>query len=71
LKPGGEHKWEELLSAYGVGSADMRLILSTYDIPDEDITVIPYHNPISSYYYRIDSYYVPGVRKMLGLSPDE
>lgn len=40
---------EELMNLKGATLAEMRAILSTYDIDEEDIFVIPWQNPISSY----------------------
>ena len=40
---------EELWNMKGVSAAQMRAILSTYDIDPENIVIIPYQNPISSY----------------------
>lgn len=45
--------------AYDVGAtiAEMRAILTTYDIDRNDITIQPVRNPLSSYYYEIDNAY--------------
>ena len=40
---------EELWNMKGTTIEEMRAILSTYDIPKDDIIVIPWQNPISSY----------------------
>lgn len=40
---------EELLSLKGVGLKNMQIILSSYDIDEDKINVIPWQNPISSY----------------------
>ncbi len=40
---------EELLNMKGTTIEEMRALLSTYEIPKEDIIVIPWQNPISSY----------------------
>jgi hypothetical protein len=40
---------EELINLKGVTIAEMRAILSTYDIEEKDIIIIPWQNPISSY----------------------
>ena len=39
----------ELMNLKGISVEDMRLILDTYGIAQEDIYVIPWQNPISSY----------------------
>ena len=45
--------------AYDVGAtiAEMRAILTTYNIDKKDITVQPITNPLSSYYYEINDEY--------------
>ena len=50
--------------AFDVGAtiAEMRAILTTYDIDRKDITVQPVINPLSSYYYEIDAPYQEEVR---------
>jgi Antirepressor regulating drug resistance, predicted signal transduction N-terminal membrane component len=40
---------EELMNLKGASIAEMRAILSTYDIEEKDIIIIPWQNPISSY----------------------
>ncbi len=40
---------EELAGLKGISAEEMRAILSTYDIPKENIAVIAWQNPISSY----------------------
>lgn len=40
---------EELMHLKGASIPEMRAILSTYDIDEEDIFIIPWQNPISSY----------------------
>lgn len=39
----------KLMEIKGVGAAAMRMILSTYDVEQEKIYVIPWQNPLSSY----------------------
>ena len=39
----------ELMNLKGISVEDMRLILDTYGIDQEDIHVIPWQNPLSSY----------------------
>ena len=41
--------FEELMNLKGVTITEMRAILSAYDIDKENISVIPWQNPISSY----------------------
>ncbi len=61
----------------GVTIEEMRLILSTYyeardcDIEPEQIEVVPFHNPISSYWYEIDETYTGRVRWLLTGIPFE
>ena len=40
---------EELINLKGTSIAEMRAILSTYDIDEEDVYIIPWQNPVSSY----------------------
>lgn len=40
---------EEMIHLKGATASEMKAILSTYDIPKENIIVIPWQNPISSY----------------------
>ncbi len=55
--------------AYNVGAtiAEMRAILTTYDIEQKDITVQPVINPLSSYYYEIDNAYRAKVKELFWL----
>ena len=43
----------------------MRLILSTYGLEEKDIDVVPFHNPISSYWYEIDNDYKVRIRRLV------
>ncbi len=51
LMPGTnrEKTLEELMNLRGAAIAEMRAILSTYDIDEKDIIIIPWQNPVSSY----------------------
>ena len=51
---------------YDVGTtiAEMRAILTTYDIDKKDITVQPVNNPLSSYYYVIDNAYRAKIKQI-------
>ncbi len=44
-----EKTLEEMMSLKGTAIDEMKAILSTYDIPKENISIIPWQNPISSY----------------------
>lgn len=45
-----EKTLEELMKLKGATIAEMRaIILSTYDIDEEDVSIIPWQNPVSSY----------------------
>jgi hypothetical protein len=61
----------------GVTIEEMRLILSTYyeardcNIEPEQVEVVPFHNPISSYWYEIDEAYTGRVRWLLTGIPFE
>ncbi len=48
----------------GATIEEMKIILSTYDIDREDITIQPVINPISSYYYEIDEAYKEKIKKL-------
>lgn len=48
----------EMLNIQGIGTTEMKAILATYDVPEENIYIIPWQNPISSYigdYWIIES----------------
>ncbi|MBR6259666.1 MAG: hypothetical protein IKR21_05580 [Oscillospiraceae bacterium] len=55
----------ELWSLKPASTEEMRAILSTYDVPPEDIFVIPFQNPISSYFYETDEEYAENIKLML------
>ena len=61
----------------GVTIEEMRLILSTYyeardcEIEPEQVEVVPFHNPISSYWYEIDEAYTGRLRWLLTGIPFE
>ena len=40
---------EEMMNMKGAGIDEMKAILASYDIPKENIAIIPWQNPISSY----------------------
>ena len=44
-----EKTFEQLWNMKGISASQMRAILSSYDIDKNDIIIIPYQNPISSY----------------------
>lgn len=52
--------------AFEVGAtiAEMRAILTTYDIDQKDIVIHPVNNPLSSYYYEIDDEYRTRIKEM-------
>ena len=62
---------EEKMALKGITAEEMALILSTFDIEDKDIFVIPWQNPISSYMVTEDMAkdpeYIDSIRTMLGL----
>ncbi len=60
LLAGSDNKTDvEIGGMKGTTIEEMRLILSTYDIEDNDIDVevVPFRNPLSSYWYEIDKAY--------------
>lgn len=66
-----EKTQEEKMALKGASAAEMALILSTFDIEDKDIFVIPWQNPVSSYMVTEDMAkdpeYINNIRAMLGL----
>lgn len=66
-----EKTLEERMALKGVTAEEMVLILSTFNIEDKDIFVIPWQNPISSYMVTEDMAkdpkYINNIRAMLGL----
>ena len=62
---------EELMGLPGASAEEMALILSTYDIEDRDIFVIPWQQVYSSYMVpeevAKDPEYIKNLRGMLGL----
>ena len=66
-----EKTLEEKMALKGVSAEEMALILSTFDIEDKDIVVIPWQNPVSSYMVTEDMVkdpeYISNIRTMLGL----
>lgn len=44
-----EKTFEELMAMKGASAAEMKAILSSYDINERDIVIVPWQNPISSY----------------------
>lgn len=49
----------------GTTIEQMRLILSTYGLEEKEIEVVPFHNPISSYWYEIDNDYKVWIRRLV------
>ena len=79
-----EKTLEELMKLKGASIAEMQVILSTYDIAVENISIIPWQNPVSSYIagYWVSQKdedpavvekrrqeYIDGIRQMLFGSP--
>ncbi len=66
-----EKTLEEKMALKGASAEEMSLILSSYNIEDKDIIVIPWQNPISSYMVTVemaeDPEYIRNIRAMLGL----
>ena len=44
-----EKTYEELARMKGASAEEMRAILSSYDIDEDDVCLIPWQNPVSSY----------------------
>ena len=66
-----EKTLEEKLALKGATAEEMALILSTFDIEDKNIFVIPWQNPVSSYMVAEDMVkdpeYINNIRATLGL----
>ena len=61
--------YKEKMDLYpGCGIMDMKLILSTYNIDPEDVKVIPFQQPLSSYIPFPGANYVQEIRRLLGLN---
>ena len=60
---------EEIWNLQGATVEEMKLILSTYDIPEEDISIMPFLHPVSSYIYSITEEYRAWLRELF--LPDE
>lgn len=68
LLSGSDNRTEaELSRMKGTTIEEMRLILNTYEIEDNDIDVviIPFRNPLSSYWYEIDKAYTDNLIRLL------
>ena len=55
---------EEIWNLQGATAEEMKLILSTYDIPEEDISIMPFLHPVSSYIYNITEEYRAWLREL-------
>lgn len=71
LVSGAEEKTDaEICKLSGISIERMLLILSTYDVPAEQIEIIPFRNPLSSYWYEIDEAYTQRLIWLLNGTPD-
>ena len=59
--------FQELINLDGIRLEDMKIILSTYNISSDDIMIIPYHHPYSSYSVQISETDIQKLYKQLGL----
>ena len=55
---------EEIWNLQGATAEEMKRILSTYDIPEEDISIMPFLHPVSSYIYSITEEYRTWLREL-------
>ena len=55
---------EEIWNLQGATAEEMKRILSTYDIPEEDISIMPFLHPVSSYIYNITEEYRAQMREL-------
>ena len=67
----GRSETEIGIQSKGATIEEMRLILSTYELEEKEIEVVPFHNPISSYWYEIDKAYTARVKWLLLDTPIE
>ena len=71
LVSGKEEKTDaEISKLRSVSIERMLLILSTYDVPAEQIEIVPFRNPLSSYWYEIDEAYTQRLVWLLNGTPD-
>ncbi len=56
-KSNRKYTFEELLKLKGTSMEEMRMILSTYNLYETGVDIVPFCNPISSYSYTIDDNY--------------
>lgn len=54
------------LAANGATVAEMKTILSSYDISNESISILPCKQPISDYAYQIDDTYLQKITELFG-----
>ena len=73
LISGTDERSEAEIGIHNKGTTieQMLLILSTYDVPSEQIEIVPFENPISSYAYEIDKAYTARVKWLLLGTPIE
>ena len=55
---------EEIRNLRGASVEEMKRILSTYDVPAENISILPFQHPVSSYNYEIDEEYRLWLREL-------
>lgn len=60
------HNNYDINTEQGATLQEMKAILSSYDISSDKLYVIPYRNPLSSYYYTIDSEYCEKLKVLFG-----
>lgn len=71
LLKGSDNKTDvEISGMKGTTIEEMLLILSTYDVPKKDIEIIPFRNPLSSYWYEIDEAYTEKLVWLLNGTPN-
>ncbi|MBQ8682958.1 MAG: hypothetical protein IJ518_00395 [Clostridia bacterium] len=58
---------EELMESDFTDIKDMAQILTTYDLPPEDITIIPYQHPLSSFLWTDAEEELPLIEALLGV----
>lgn len=60
------HSALDINTENGATLEEMKIILSSYDISSDKLYVLPYRNPLSSYYYAIDDAYIEKLKLLFG-----
>lgn len=61
-----EHPMKIVLNNEGISIKNMKAIIESYNLPEEDIVIKPYINPASSYLYETDDAYQKTINAQFG-----